>query len=73
MYREAGKEFNSGYRAYPKSGKAPDSLLRLGMSLTALGQREAACAVYGELAKRYPNAPHALMEKVKAEQTSATC
>jgi tol-pal system protein YbgF len=73
MYREAGQEFNSGYRAYPKSGKAPDSLLRLGMSLTALGQREAACAVYSELVKRYPDAPHALLQKVKAEQTSGTC
>jgi tol-pal system protein YbgF len=73
MYREAGQEFNSGYRAYPKSGKAPDSLLRLGMSLTALGQREAACAVYSELVKRYPDAPHALLQKVKAEQASGTC
>jgi tol-pal system protein YbgF len=73
MYREAGQEFNSGYRAYPKSAKAPDSLLRLGMSLTALGQREAACAVYSELVKRYPDAPHALLQKVKAEQASGTC
>jgi tol-pal system protein YbgF len=73
MYREAGQEFNSGYRAYPKSGKAPDSLLRLGMSLTALGQREAACAVYSELVKRYPEAPHALLQKVKSEQASGTC
>jgi tol-pal system protein YbgF len=73
LYREAGQEFNSGYRAYPKSGKAPDSLLRLGMSLTQLGQREAACAVYSELVKRYPDAPHALLQKVKAEQASGTC
>jgi tol-pal system protein YbgF len=73
LYREAGQEFNSGYRAYPKSSKAPDSLLRLGMSLTALGQREAACAVYSELVKRYPDAPHALLQKVKAEQASGTC
>lgn len=73
LYREAGREFNTGYRAYPKSGKAPDSLLRLGMSLNALGQREAACAVYGELTKRYPNAPYALMQKVKTEQTSGSC
>lgn len=73
LYREAGREFNTGYRAYPKSGKAPDSLLRLGMSLNALGQREAACSVYGELTKRYPDAPFALMQKVKTEQTSASC
>jgi tol-pal system protein YbgF len=73
MYREAGQEFNSGYRAYPKSSKAPDSLLRLGMSLTALGQREAACAVYSELVKRYPDAPHALLQQVKTEQASGTC
>ncbi len=73
LYREAGREFNTGFRAYPKSAKAPDSLLRLGMSLNALGQREAACSIYGELSKRYPNAPFALMQRVKSEQTSASC
>ena len=73
LYREAGREFNTGYRAYPKSAKAPDSLLRLGMSLNALGQREAACSVYGELTKLYPNAPFALLQKAKTEQASASC
>lgn len=73
LFRDAGREFNTGYRAYPKSPKAPDSLLRLGMSLNALGQREAACSIYSELGKRYPNAPFALMQKVKNEQTSASC
>ena len=58
---------------HESSAKAPDSLLRLGMSLNALGQREAACSIYSELTKRYPSAPFALLQKVKTEQTSASC
>jgi tol-pal system protein YbgF len=73
LFRDAGREFNTGYRAYPKSPKAADSLLRLGMSLNALGQREAACSVYSELTKRYPSAPFALLQKLKTEQASASC
>ncbi len=72
-YRGAADAFLTGYQLYPKSGKAPDMLLKLGLSLVGLGQREAACGTYAEILKKYPKASNALMQRVKTEQTSASC
>ena len=43
-YREAAESFLGVSTKYEKSAKAPDSLLRLGQSLAALKEKEAACA-----------------------------
>lgn len=72
-YRSAADAFLTGYQKYPKSGKAPDMLLKLGLSLAGLGQREAACGTYAEIFKKYPKASNALLQRVKAEQASASC
>ncbi len=63
----------TGYQTYPESTKAPDMLLKLGLSLVGLGQRETACATYAEILKKYPKSSNALMQRVKAEQASASC
>jgi TolA-binding protein len=47
--------------------------LKLGLSLNGLGQREAACGTFGEILKKYPKASNALIQRVKAEQASASC
>ena len=72
-YRGAADAFLAGYQQFPKSGKAPDMLLKLGLSLYGLGQREAACSTYGEILKKYPKSSNAMIQRVKAEQTSASC
>ena len=72
-YREAANEFLNGHKAYPKSGKGPDTLLKLGLSLAGLGEREAACSTYAQVLKQYPDASNALRSRVKAEQASASC
>ena len=41
---------------FDKSAKAPDALLRLGQSLAALKEKEAACAAFGEVTRKYPRA-----------------
>ena len=43
-FREAAQNFLHGYKNYPKSRRAPDSLLKLGISLNKLGQTQQACA-----------------------------
>lgn len=73
QYREAANEFLAGYKAYPKSGKAPDALLKLGLSLAGLGEREAACSTFTAVLKQYPEASNALLQRVKVEQSSASC
>ena len=52
--KQAAASFLKGYQTYGKGSKAPDSLLKLAMSLDRLGQKEAACSSYGELNTRFP-------------------
>ena len=40
---------------YPDSTKAPAYLLKVGMSLNLLGEKQEACEVYRELNARFPN------------------
>jgi tol-pal system protein YbgF len=45
---------------HPNSPKAPDSLLKLGYTLTAMKEKEKALAVYDRLIKSYPSSPAAV-------------
>ena len=53
--------------------KAPEMLLKLGMSLAALDNKDTACATLREVGKRYPNASPAVSAKVKSEQSRLAC
>ncbi len=72
-YQEAGRAFADGLTNYPNSVKGPNTLLKLGMSLTALDQRDAACTTFGELDRRYPDASKTIVQRVKVERTKAGC
>jgi tol-pal system protein YbgF len=56
-YNNAALTFAQTFQKYPRSGKAPDSLLKLGMSLATLGETADACKALHELGVRYPKAP----------------
>ena len=58
---------------FDKSGKAPDSLLRLGQSLAALKEKEAACAAFGEVTRKYPRASAGVKQGVDREQKRVKC
>lgn len=73
MFREAANEFLDTYKTFPQSPKAPESLLKLGLSLSGLGEKDAACATYTEIGKKYPNASGALLRRVSAEQQKSQC
>jgi TolA-binding protein len=60
-------------RKYDRSGKAPDSLLRLGQSLAAIGQKEMACASLNEVGRKYPKASASVKRGVEQEQKRAKC
>ena len=53
-FEAAAREFLLGYERYPQSAKAPGFLLKLGMTLAALGQRAEACTTLEELAAQFP-------------------
>ena len=56
-----------------KSEKASDTLLKLAMSLAALGEKDEACSTFGELDAKYPNAPEAVRDQAKSERARAGC
>jgi tol-pal system protein YbgF len=73
QYKAAADAFLSGYKKYKSGDKAPETLLKLGMSLAALGQKDAACSTFGELKTKFPKAPETVRDEVKAEQKKARC
>lgn len=72
-YSEAAKTFLNAHQAHAKSPKAPEMLLKLGMSLGALDNKETACATLREVNKRYPKASPAVRAKVTSEQSRFGC
>lgn len=71
-YKQAAQAFLSGYRDFPKSRKAPDSLLKLGLSLNRLGQKEQACAAYVQVGSQFPKAVEA-RKRAQSEIKRAGC
>lgn len=73
-FNEAAKTFLDAHQAYGSSPKAPEMLLKLGMSMAAgLDNKEAACAVFKEVGIRYPKASRAVISKVATEQKRLSC
>jgi tol-pal system protein YbgF len=72
-YRDAAESFLNVTTKYESIAKAPDALLRLGQSLAALGEKEAACASLGEVARKFPRAPTSVKQGVEREQKRVRC
>ncbi|HZS82315.1 MAG TPA: tol-pal system protein YbgF [Stellaceae bacterium] len=72
-YTNAAQSFAEGYKRYPKSGKAADNLLKLGMSLGNLGQKKEACLTFGQLGKDFPNASANIKERASQEKQHLGC
>ena len=73
QYKNAADAFLKGYKKYKSGEKAPDTLLKLGMSLAELGQKDAACSTFNELKTKYPRAPEHIGEEAKAWRKKAGC
>jgi tol-pal system protein YbgF len=73
LYRDAAESFLSVTTKFDRSAKAPDALLRLGQSLAALKEREAACAAFGEVTRKYPHASAGIKAAVDREQKRVKC
>jgi tol-pal system protein YbgF len=73
QYRAAAGAFLKGYQTYAKSAKAPESLLKLAMSLQRLGQKDAACSSFSELTTKFPSAPAHVKTTAQTERQRAGC
>jgi tol-pal system protein YbgF len=71
-YKQAAQAFLTGYRDYPKSRKAADSLLKLGLSLNRLGQKEQACAAFSQVGSQFPKAAEA-RKRAQVESRRGGC
>lgn len=73
QYKEAARAFADGYRNYPKADKAPDNLLKLAKSLSALDQPDKACKTYAKLLEDYPNSLPRIVKLAKNEWQKLKC
>ena len=73
QYKPAASAFLKGYQTYGRSSKAPDSLLKLAMSLGRMGQRDAACSSFGELTTRFPAASADVKSRAVVEKQRVGC
>ncbi|MDA1089782.1 MAG: tol-pal system protein YbgF [Proteobacteria bacterium] len=72
-YVPAAETFLEGYQSDPKGAKAPDSLLKLGMSLAGLDKKREACAAFDKLIKDYPGISAGLLNTVTREKQKNSC
>lgn len=72
-FARAAEAFSDSVQKYPQGCKAPDSLLKLGMSFYALGEKDAACATYGQLTQQFPSAPSNIAIFAARERQRAGC
>ena len=72
-YVQAAEVFLEGFQADPKGPKAPDSLLKLGMSLGGLDKKREACAAFDKLLKDFPDAPAGVKNTVTREKQKNGC
>ena len=73
-HREAAEQFLKISTAYPSSNRAPEAMLRLGQSLNAIGgAKEQACAAFGEVGRKYPNASANIRAAAEREVKKNQC
>ena len=72
-HREAAEQFLNISADHPTAAKAPDAMLRLGVSLNSLGARDRACAVFAELDRKYPQASASVRQASEREQKRNKC
>ncbi len=72
-FKRAAEAFLAGYTTYAKSNKAPDSLLKLGITLVAMGEQKTGCDAFAELAAKFPEATQAIVKRAEIEKRRAGC
>ena len=73
LYTDAASAYLEGYQKYPKSEKAPINLLKLGVSLVQIGEKDQGCLMIAGVKQQYPNATQSVLQKVKYEEKKFEC
>ena len=72
-YAGAARDFAELLKRYPTAPRAPDSMLKLGLSLFELGQMNEGCAALAALPAKYPQASPAIRTRATNERRDAMC
>lgn len=72
-YNQAAAVFVEGYKASPAGVKAPDNLLKLGMSLSRLSRGDEACATFQELNQKFSDLGDGIKMRAQKEWQRAGC
>lgn len=72
-YAEAADVLVDAYQKNPDHPRAPDLLLKLGISLAGVGERETACRTFAEIDTRYPDTIPAFQTRLGEEKAKAQC
>jgi tol-pal system protein YbgF len=73
LYSDAASAYLDGYQNYPKSQKAPDNLLKLGITMVQLGEKDQGCKMIKGIKKEYPKASKSVLQKAQYEQKKFKC
>ena len=73
LYSDAATAYLDGYQNYPKSKKAADNLLKLGITMVKLGEKDQGCKMISGLQKEYPKASKSVLQKAQYEQKKFKC
>ena len=73
LYSDAATAYLDGYQNYPKSKKAPDNLLKLGITLVQLGEKDQGCSMILGVKKQYPKASKSVLQKAQYEEKKFKC
>ena len=73
LYTDAASAYLEGYQKYPKGEKAPINLLKLGISMVQIGEKDQGCKMIMGVEKQYPNANQSIIQKAKYESQKFEC
>lgn len=72
-YREAAAAYMDVERNYNSTPRAPENMLKLGMTMAELNDDETACAVFAKVPQEYKQAEPAVLKRVVDEQKRLNC
>ena len=73
LYTDAASAYLEGYQKYPKGEKAPINLLKLGVSMVQIGEKDQGCKMINGVQKQYPKASQSVIQKAKYESQKFEC
>ncbi len=73
LFGDAARIYATNLQAYPEGKKAPDNMVKLGMSLANLERTDEACQAFKELVRKFPDMPANVRQASDRGSVQANC